>query len=265
MSFTQQEEQKLKIASPEKVARLLEKAGETGLPLLIRTLSHPGIAVKGRAKSSGGPVSSQGFQVGNLSERGLEHLAKNSDGGVQVEFSLSSVKVMFYSSVAHFTFDECTLTIPDYLLSVERRKNSRFQVVGVHRAYVSLPGWHPNPKDAGVPPYFDSAIDLAELLPVGDVSLGGLSIVEKFPAACSQLAGGTETRPILIHLPMAQPIEVEASVRWNRKTRDVVTEVEGQSRIISMYRFGIQFVNPGSELLMSLKGFIQMIAQAEAI
>lgn len=247
------------------MARLLEKAGETGLPLLIRTLSQPTIAVKGRAKRSGGSVSIQGFKVGNLSERGLEHLAKNSEGGVQVEFSLSSVKVMFYSSVSHFAFDECTLTVPDYLLSIERRKNARFQVVGMHRAFVSLPEWRPDPKDAGVPPYFPSSGELAELLPVGDVSLGGLSIVEKFPAVCSQFATSTSSRFILLHLPMSQPIEIKASVRWNRKTRDVVTEIDGQSRIVSVYRFGIQFVSPGAELLMSLKSFIQMISQAEAI
>jgi hypothetical protein len=64
---------------------------------------------------------------------------------------------------------------------------------------------------------------------------------------------------------MMKPIEIFGSIRWHRKTRDVVTELDGQSRLINSYRYGVQFIGSSEELLNSIRGFIQMIAQAEAI
>lgn len=265
MNLPKQEEQKLKIASPEKVSRLLEKAGQTGLPLLIRTISNPSVAVKGRAKSSLGPLNLHGFKVGNISDKGIEHLAKNAKGGVQLEFALSSMRVTFYSSISHFDRDDCTFTLPDFLLSIERRKNARFAVLGSQRAFISIPGWRPDATDPGLAPFFISSSELSALLPVADVSLGGLSISDKFPAICSLFGDVPLDKQIMLYLPMMKPLEVAVSIRWRRKTRDVVTELHGQSRLLNSYRYGVQFLRPSEELLNHMRGFIQMIAQAEAI
>ena len=247
------------------MSRLLEKAGQTGLPLLIRTISNPTIAVKGRAKSSPGPLSLHGFKVGNISERGLEHLAKNAKGGVQLEFALSSMRVTFYSSISHFALDDCTFTLPDFLLSIERRKNTRFMVLGSQRAFISMPEWRPVASDPGLAPFFVSSNEMSALIPVADVSLGGLSICDKFPAICAQFSEVPADRRMVLYLPMMKPIEIFGSIRWHRKTRDVVTELDGQSRLINSYRYGVQFIGSSEELLNSVRGFIQMIAQAEAI
>lgn len=247
------------------MSRLLEKAGQTGLPLLIRTIADPNIAVKGRAKLSSGPLKVNGFKVGNISEKGLAHLAKNAQGGVQIEFALSSLRITFYSSINHFTVDDCTFAVPDFLLSIERRQNSRFQVLGSHRAFVSMNGWDPHPTDAGTPPYFSSAPELSGLLPVSDVSLGGVSVSDRFPAICGLLGEASSEKLMNLHLPMMKPLEFSVYVRWQRKTQDVVTELDGRSRMVSSYRFGMQFINPSEEVLSGVRGFIQMITQAEAI
>lgn len=244
---------------------MLEKAGQTGLPLLIRTIANPTIAVKGRAKSSPGPLSLHGFKVGNISERGLEHLAKNAKGGVQLEFALSSMRVTFYSSISHFALDDCTFTLPDFLVSIERRKNTRFAVLGAQRAFISIPDWQPNSSSPGLAPYFASSQELSALLPVSDVSMGGLSICDKFPAVCSIFKEIPAEKRMFLLFPMMKPLEILGSIRWHRKTRDVTTELDGRSRIVSAYRYGIMFLNPSEELTTSIRGFIQMIAQAEAI
>jgi hypothetical protein len=70
---------------------------------------------------------------------------------------------------------------------------------------------------------------------------------------------------MILYLPMMKPLEVAVSIRWRRKTRDVVTELSGQSRLINSYRYGAQFLKPSEELSNHIRGFIQMIAQAEAI
>lgn len=265
MTSQQKDLQSLKISSPEKVARLLEKAGETGLPLLIRALSNPRIAVKGRAKKSPGPVNLHGFKVCNISDRGYEYLAENANGGIQVEFVLSHAKVVFYSSISHFSQQDCTLSVPDSLISIERRKNARFQVAGSNRAFLTLSGWEPKSSDLGSPPFFGSCSNLTPLIPVGDVSLGGLSVVDRFPAVCSKLAVELENYEAKIHLPMINPISLKLSLRWHRKTKDVISDLEGKSRIIGAYRFGLQFLDPSEELLENIKSFIQLISQAEAI
>ena len=260
-----QEEQKLKISSRETVARLLEKAGQTGLPLIIRVLSVPNVAVKGRAKLTNGGIALNGFKVANISDRGIDFLAKNGSGGIQIEFVLSSSKLMFHTSISHFSQSDCTFTTPSYLISIERRKNARFPIMGNLRAYMAMASSKPISLDLGAVPYFESSKDLAAILPLSDISLGGVALAYRFPSILTEFLSGKLSESAFLLLPMSRPIAMETSIRWSRKTTDIVTDVDGQTRMVGVYRFGLQFVNPSEELLKSLRGFIQMIAHADAI
>jgi hypothetical protein len=259
------EEQRLKISSPEKVARVLEKAGQVGLPLLIRAMSKPSVAVKGRAKVSPGSIGMHGFKIGNISQPGLEHLSQHGGGGVQIEFSLSNAKLMFYSTIAHFSADHCTFTSPDYLLSIERRKSIRYPVVGSLRAFLKVRDWSPKIFDPGVPPFLGSAADMISLFRVSDVNQAGLSIEERFPAVCKVLDEPLKQYEVDLYLPMIRPIAAAVSLHWQRKSRNIVSELDGDNRIVTSYRFGLQFVNPSSELVSAVNSFVSIISQAEAI
>lgn len=260
-----QEERKLKISSRETVARLLEKAGQMGLPLIIRVLSVPNIAVKGRAKLTNGGIALNGFRVTNISDRGIDFLAKNGSGDVQIEFVLSSSKLMFHTSISHFSQSDCSFTMPSYLISIERRKNARFPIMGNLPAYMAMASSKPISLDLGAAPFFESSKDLAAILPLSDISLGGLALAYRFPSIITEFSSGKRSESAFLLLPMSRPIAMETSIRWNRKTMDIVTDVDGQTRMVGVYRFGLQFVNPSEELLKSLRGFIQLIAHANAI
>lgn len=232
---------------------------------MIRAISMPSLAVKGRAKASPGPVNSYGFKICNISERGLEHLSQHGGGGVQIEFSLSNAKLMFYSTIAHFAGDHCTCSAPDYLLSIERRKTIRHPVVGSQRAFLRVCDWAPRIFDPGVPPFMESAAEMVSLLRVADVSDTGLCIEERFPAVCRVLDRLLDQYNVELHLPMTRPIAASVSLRWQRKSRSIVGELDGENRIVTSYRFGLQFRNPSVELIGAVKSFIGIISQAEAI
>ena len=232
---------------------------------MIRAISMPSLAVKGRAKPSPGPINSHGFKICNISQRGLEHLSQHGDGGVQIEFSLSNAKLMFYSTIAHFDVDHCTFSAPDYLLSIERRKSIRHPVVGSQRAFLSVCNWAPSVLDPGVAPFMESAAEMVSLVRVADISGGGLCIEERFPAICRVLDRPFEQYDVELHLPMMRPITTSVSLRWQRKSRNIVSELDGESRVVTSYRFGLQFMNPSVELIGAVKSFVGIISQAEAI
>ena len=255
----------MRISSPEKVARVLEKVGASGLPLLIRALSSPSTAIKGRAIPVGGSIRESGFKIGNISEQGIRFLAANAAGGIQIEFVLMATKVVFFTSLSFLGRQDCVALLPSYLVSIERRKDTRFPVAGNARAFLSVNSWVPDAGDPATVPFFESTKNLASLLPVGDVSMGGISVVTRFPAACKMLDRGHAIEEVKFYLPLLPAFEVEASVRWCKRQKEAVQDVDGRARISRTYRFGIQFVNPTEELIRNLQLFIQQISQADAI
>lgn len=232
---------------------------------MIRAISLPSVAVKGRAKTSPGPIQTHGFKICNISERGFAHLSQHGDGGVQIEFSLGNTKLMFYSTMAHVAADHCTFTSPDYLLSIERRKSIRYPLIGSQRAFLRVSRWAPRIFDPGVPPFIESAADMVSLFRLADVSQTGLCIEERFPAVCKVFDTLQESYGVDLYLPMTRPITASVSLRWQRKSRNVVSELDGDSRVLTSYRFGLQFMNPSAELIGAVKSFISILSQAEAI
>jgi len=255
----------MRISSPERVARLLEKVAQSNLPLLVRALSSPTIAVKGRAVPTLGAISEHGFKIGGISDRGLRFLAANSAGGLVVEFVLMSSKVEFYTTMATLSKVECVVSLPSYLLSIERRKNTRHQVAGNARAFLSIDSWEPDAEDMATVPFFESSSELSSLIPVGDVSLGGISIVTRFPSICNVFDRLPMEEIGKFYLPMMAPIPIEASIRWCKRVKEVIPEDKGANRVVRFFRFGVQFVNPSDDLLKNIQLFIQKVSQAEAI
>ena len=255
----------MRISSPERVARLLEQVAQSNLPLLVRALSLPAIAVKGRAIPIKGAIADHGFKIGSISDRGLKFLSENSSGGIMVEFVLMSSKVEFYTTIATLSEVECTVSLPNYLLSIERRKNARFQVAGNARAFMSIDSWEPDAEDLATVPFFESSSELGSLIPVGDVSLGGISLVSRFPSICKVFDRTPMEEIGQFYLPMSSPISIEGSIRWSKRVKEILPDDNGGNRVVRSYSFGVQFMNPSEELLKDIQVFIQKASQAEAI
>ena len=253
------------ITSPEKVVRVLTRLGDSGIPLIIRAMAAPAIAIKGRAVPSTGSVLELGLKIGNISEKGIKFLAAHGKSGISVEFVLTSAKVSFQSELTMLGRQDCVITIPKFLESIERRKNARYAVTGNARAFMSIEGWQPHIRDLTSPPTWDSAVDFSSLIPLGDVSLGGISLVTPFPGITKILDGGQSIEKGTLYFPMTNGIEVECSVRWCKKVRENVVDKDGASRTTRLYRFGLQFMNPGYDLMQQVQILIQKISQSEAI
>jgi hypothetical protein len=258
-------QKKIKITSPEKVAELLGKVAASGCPLLIKALSMPDVSVRGRAFSMDNLQKSHQLKIGNLSANGLVHLAKHSPGGVQVEFILAAIKIVFVTTLSSFTGLTCLVNYPKFLESVERRKEARIPAIGNSRAYLSLDSWIPDTTDPSTVPFFESSKEFAPLIQVGDVSNGGLSVLSTFPAICRALSVSERIQGALFHLPMQSPIKVMISVRWAKKTVDIITSEGDQDRSITTFKFGIQFENASEAVKNSLKAFLATAALADAI
>ena len=256
---------KIRITSPEKVGALLHKIAQSSCPLLIRALSNPEIAVRGQAVAQSEYGKIPCMSIGNLSVRGLAHLNQHCGSGIQVELVLASSKIVFITTLSHFREQTCVVSFPSVIESTERRKEIRTSIIGNSRAYVSIDSWAPNPADFTTVPFLESTRQIASLIIVGDVSLGGTMLVTRFPAAYSILARPDHVETGLFHLPMKAPIKITAGIRWFKKTSEAITQPDTKSRTIVSFKIGIEFIDQSEELTRSLKQFLMRAAHANAI
>jgi hypothetical protein len=258
---------KVKITSPERVARILQRVAQGGVGIQIRSLAQIETAVKGRASSSGTLSTQDAFEISGVSDKGRAHLQSfmQSNNGVQIEFVLMAVKVVFFARIVKFSGSAVLVTIPDYLTTIERRRDERFVMPVGNKAFLRLEDWFPEIKDPVVPPFFEYQRELASLVALGDISLGGISIVSRFPALCKVLQKGAMLDKVSLLFPLSEPINSTIEIRWAKRLRESVQDFTGEPRTFRAYKFGIQFVNPSSKLQSEIQRFIAKIATSEAI
>lgn len=264
MSMNQQEEN-IKISNPERVLRILQRVAQGGLQILVRDVTQIETAVKGRAGSSASVSRLNGFTISGLSERGRVYLSAHPDAVLQIEFVLMATKVIFHSKIMKVEGNSVMVMLPEVLTSIERRKDARYAVTPNARAFVKIENWHPDQKDTTMAPFFEYQRENASLLGAGDVSNGGLSIVSRFPSVCRILQRGAVLEQSALVLPLEAPIPTVLEVRWVKRIRDSVTDAQGNMRIIRIYKFGIQFINPNERLQNEIQKFMAKLSVAEAI
>ena len=245
--------------------RILQKVSENGLPVLIRGASQPDTAVKARAAAPKDLSTSNGMRLANISTNGRIHLAMHSNNGVQVEFVLMSTKVVFNTKVLMLEENAMIVEFPKVLVTIERRKDGRFPMNPQLRSCVRLPNWRPDIRDITSPPYFEYQKDQVALIQVGDISLGGISLSTRFPSVSRALSRDSVINRAQVIFSLATPVMCNLEVRWVKKIRDNTGDSDGINRISRLYKFGIRFVEPSSELITSLQTYIQKLSQAEAI
>jgi len=184
---------------------------------------------------------------------------------VQIEFVLMAAKVTFVSRIMARERGGITVSFPAVLTSIERRKNARFPMTQEVLGYLRLSSWDPVEDDAGAPPVLSIYNDMANVLVLQDISLGGVCVSSRYPIMNQVLKRGLVDDGASIIAPMRAPFKTPFEVRWAKTVREDVKDRDGGTRTVSTFKYGLQFVSPTEEILVPVRQFIQMLAKAEAI
>jgi hypothetical protein len=258
-------ENSIKISDQQRIMRILKRICEAGLPLLIRGTKATTVSVKGRAAHimANGPNNVQVMRISNISEKGINHLM--AQGRVQVEFVMMATKVMFISSVISREDQSVFILLPTTLVSIERRKNARYNCTQEVRAFFDLSSWRPDEDDLGAPPIYPHYRHIGAYIAISDLSFGGLCGVTRFPSSCIAIKRGVIDDGAGIILPMIGRIPCSIEVRWIKKIKEHHRDSEGRDMHRRIYKFGAQFVSQSDLLKVSIRQFIAKISEAGAI
>lgn len=257
------DESVIKISNHERIERILRKICQAGVQVLIRNENGAGTVVKGRATALLLDGFQRGIRLSNISEKGYQFLGTIQQ--VQVEFILLSAKVTFNAAIAYREFGAIVVSIPAVLTSIERRKNARYNTSQSMMAYLRPSSWSPKNEDPTMPPVFSIYKDMANILIVSDVSLGGLSVATRYPGLYQVLKRGLIDDLSELVLPMQPATRVSIEVRWAKRVKEDMRSHEEKVRSVKTYKFGISFVNPSEDLQIQVQQFIQQLAKSEAI
>lgn len=255
-------ENRLKISSPERIARVLRRICQASLQVMVRASEQSPTTVKGRATNLIMDANVPRLRIANISDQGVQYL--KDKGKVQVEFIMMSTKVVFVSQIVGREQNSLLVRMPQSLVSIERRKITRYSCTDDLMAFLKLSIWNPDPRDSTAPPYFPPYDSLSSHVPVADLSFGGLCAVTRFPAIGRVLRRGLIDDKATLVLPMQKPVNVGVEVRWFKKIREHINTDQSKSYTRS-YRFGVEFKSDAEELRLGIRQFIQQLNQQGAI
>lgn len=261
------DETKVKITNPERVARILSKICQSNLQVFMRAKDNLALAVKGKAANIVVAKLSETnrtltLRISSISEQGMVYLA-NQDK-VQVEFIMMATKVVFVSQIVMSDQNSILLAFPKSLISVERRKNTRFNTNDNIQGFIRTSVWHPPAIDLAAPPIYSHYKALEGMVAIADVSFGGICLVTRFPAISQELKRGKIDEHALLILPMQAPIKTIIEVRWVKKVKEHGKDAYGADRSYTFYKFGCEFMGHSDEVTTGLKQFVTQITQSES-
>ena len=257
-----QQETKAKISNPERVARIVQRIVEARMYGLIRTKRNATLAVKMRfnaLKTTSGKIF---INLDGISEKGLKAL--DFGGAIQIEVLGMSTKLMFMSRVAQVVQNGVMIPMPESLVSVERRSNTRYMTTAGHSAFIRLGIWNPDLRDVTAPPIFAEFEEIGAWCPLSDLSLGGASLLIRFPAVLSCLVPEQIDSGAELILPAQAGIKMRMEVRWIKRTKERV-KVNGVEQYQQKFRFGVKFLELSDYAEISIKQFLKQLSMAEAI
>lgn len=231
---------------------------------MVRGGGTTGIAVKGRAANILMDSATPSMRIANISDKGILHISTLER--VQVEFVMMSTKVVFVASIVAREQNSILVSIPQALVSIERRKNARYNPTEDLMAFLDLSLWKPQVDDVTAPPFYPQYRTISGFLNVADLSFGGLCAVSRFPAVNTVLRRGLIDDRARLVLPMQDPLEVGIEIRWMKRIKEHVKgENDDQHTFMRSYRFGIEFISQTDDVRVSIRQFIQQLSQAGAI
>lgn len=258
-----QQEHKFKVSNPERIVRILQKLCHAGLPVMLRPPGIGAVAIRAKASDLYSDQVVNGIRIGAISDKGMSMLAGHSK--IQVEFVMMSTKVVFHTLLLRREPNAILCQIPLALVSIERRKNTRFPVTAEMMGFITLGIWKANEQDLLAPPAFEHHPELASSIALADISSNGLCGVFRFPSLQATVKSGQIDEDALLHLPMAEPFNIPLEVRWIKKIKETMTSPDGSPRVTRSYRFGVEFRSPSETVILRIKHFIHQLTQQGAV
>ncbi len=230
---------------------------------MVRSSGATGVAVKGRAANILMDGATPGMRISNISDKGVSHLGPVEK--VQVEFVMMATKVVFLSTILVREQNAILVALPTSLISIERRKNARYNCTEDLMSFLDLSIWKPQADDVTAPPFYPHYKDVSSYLAVSDLSFGGLCAVTRFPAVNTVLRRGLIDDRAKLILPMQEPLEVGVEVRWFKRIKEHVKGKEDEASFMRSYRFGLEFISQTDQVRLAVRQFIQQLSQVGAI
>lgn len=223
------------------------------------------VSVKGRAATimTYGPNNLPVMRISNVSERGIAHLVAANK--VQVEFVMMSTKVAFVAIVQAREQQSILVGIPQTLVSIERRKNARYNCTDELRSFINLSCWQPDADDLTAPPFYPHCKNIAGYIPITDLSFGGFCATTRFPSSSLTVRRGLIDDKAQLVLPMIGNFNVGVEIRWIKRIKEHHKDSEGKETFKRYFKFGVEFVGQSDELKLSIRQFITKLSQAGAI
>ncbi len=253
----------IKINNPERIRRILQRICESNLQIFLKTSPQSHISIRGTTQYLYANNNPPQMLITKVSARGIEILRDVKN--VQIEFSMMSTKVLFSCQLISITGNSLYVSIPEQLVSIERRKNTRYPTTIDNSPYMNLDFLNENyckPLSMPVVPCYDF---LKNRLRVADLSLGGFCVVSDFPIFQNQLEIGKIDIASKMILPMIGEFITPVEIRWVKKVKEHLQGSSGKAHIT--YKFGIQFLEDQltNEKKQKILQFINIIDSAQAI
>lgn len=262
------EENIIKIVGEDRILRILQKVAQANLQVYMRWPKDPSTAVKGvfgeiiKISKPHGQFEYT-IKIRDISVKGNRFLSSKDQ--IQIEFVLMSTKIVFASRVVSRDASSIITVMPKQLLSIERRKNSRYKSIPNFMAFMKLAIHRVDLHDSTASPFFSPYQDLAGALRVDDVSLGGISVSTNFPSILRVAKRGVMDEHSVLTLPLQKSIACSIEIRWLKKITEQLRDHEGKIRETQIFKLGLQFTASNQELEDKLKVYISQLTKAEAI
>ncbi len=251
-----------KITNPQRIARILTKMCEGRMQVIIRTKENIKLGI--RATFAAITVERSGtVSFDKISVFGLEKLSLN--GPIKIEVMGMPTMVMFITEVLEKVGDTITCQLPVMLTSIERRQNSRFKVSPAFMAYMSFSVWQPEANDTGAAPFFEVYRSMAGWIPLVDISAGGICLSSHFPSFINALDNVNLDTQANLHLPMQNPLAVQAAIRWKRRIKNRLVDADDSERYQMDFRIGVEFAELSDERKIQIRNYLRQLSVAEAI
>lgn|GEM_PF-1267045 len=258
---TEPSKQSVAISSMDRIERILAKICAAHLNVIIRRRGENMISVRGIAQdiSQAGPKT---IEIANISPVGMAHLKTARD--VIVEFKGMSTHLTFTQTIIEQSESTVRIALPKQLLSLERRKNSRFKTTEENSAFLNLPSINKTPAVYGSPFASTQLNNLSNWVRLADLSEGGICLVTRFPAILRHFRRDHSLEDATLMLPMHLPLPVHAQVRWIKRIREMDEQL-GEESFRRKILIGLQFINPSEELTLNIRKFIRTMNLADAV
>lgn len=257
-----QPEVKSRISDPERIRRILIKAADAQLGVMIRLKEGETTAVRAKVRALTTLDGVDVMTVDSLSDKGIQYLGRAST--CFVELVTISAKIIFSTFIVRFSGDTVMLTLPTELVNIERRKNARHPIPQGFAAFISLPAWSPKITEPESPPAIVGLSCYANWIRLGDLSMAGASARLMTPGLAGFFERGQEEKAAVLRLPAMDPLTVHCVIRWTKRVSDW-TDSSAQGKFSRILTMGFEFLNLDENARQGLHQAIREFSTSSAV